>query len=329
MKTRILVLLSVMFFITVIISCVRERKYPVSAEMESQIALLPQDAGIFGYVNIKRLSDAEFSHFFVDSAKKHLMQQGGFLEFVDQTGLDPEKDIREVYFAGKLETNGKTPPGLVVVKGEFDPEKIVSFLLEKDERIRIVKEDYNSNDLYFIEEETSAFCFADNQTLIGGDAEHVKTWLDKQHSDTASLSENKALLRELENMKYKEGMWLSLNPKVWKEQLKGKRLPDFKGLNELENMGFSLDITDKLQFSARGAFTDAERAKLFEEAIKGFVAAGKLSVSDDREIIDILNNIDVQTDGSRVKVDFEINEQDAKKLIEKKKKISRKIFKAV
>ena len=329
MKTRILLLFSIMLFLTVIISCVQERKHPVSAEMESQIALLPQDAGIFGYVNIKRLSNAEFSHFFVDSAKKHIMQQGDFLEFVEQTGLDPEKDIREVYFAGKLETNGKTPPGLVVVKGEFDPEKIVSFLLEKEEHNRILKEDYKDNNLYLIEEKASAFCFANNQTLIGGGVEQVKTWLDNQHSDKVSLSGNKLLLQELENMKYKEGMWLSLNPKVWKEQLKGKRLPDFKGLDELKNLGFSLDITDKLQFSARGAFTDAERAKLFEEAIKGFVAAGKLSVSDDREVIDILNNIDVQADGSNVKVDFEINEQDAKKVIEKKKKISRKIFKAV
>lgn len=329
MKTRILLLLSVMFFLTVIISCVQERKHPVSAEMKTQIALLPQDAGVFGYVNIKRLSNAEFSHFFVDSAKKHLMSKSDFSDFVEQTGLDPEKDIREVYFAIKPDADKKIPQGLVVAKGEFDSEKIVKFLFEKEEYNRIFKEDYKGNDLYFIEEKMFAFCFANNQTLIGGGKEKVKIWLDKQQSGSGSVTAHKALLQELENMKYKEGMWLSLNPKVWKEQLKGKRLPDFKGLDELENMGFSLDITDKLQFSVRGAFTNTEKAKLFEEAIKGFVAAGKLSVSDEREVIDILNSIDVQADGNNVKVDFEINEQDAKKLIEKKKKISKKIFKAV
>ena len=132
MKTKIKFIFALLALMLLFASCGTEQKQALSEQMREQIAMLPQDAGVYAYVNIKRLHDASFSHIFIDSARKKIMHNPEFLDLIDQTGLDPEKDIREVYFALKPGSKKGKPLGLIMASGDFDPQEITGFLMKKD-----------------------------------------------------------------------------------------------------------------------------------------------------------------------------------------------------
>lgn len=329
MQIRFLAVLSVLLMVGLFSNCGPEREAALSTQMKEQIALLPQDAGAYGYVNIQRLHKANFARFFVDSMKQQLTESAEFETFVAETGLDPEKDIHEAYFALMVNDNHKKPLGLVVAGGSFDSEKIIGFLKEKDEHQKLQEEKAGAHTLYVIADKHMTFCFYNSETLIGGARDLVIKWLEGRDSKGAKAAISPALLDDLNRLKYKQGMWLSVNPETWKTKIKNTDLKKFNGLKSLTDLGFSLDITDKIKFFAKGDFDDKEKAKLFEEAIRGFIAAGKLSVSDDRDVIDILNNIRVETKDGQVTVNFKVSEKEIKQLLDKQKTLKKKMFKAV
>lgn len=310
-------------------ACSLERETALSAEMKEQIALLPQDAGAYGYVNIQRLHKAEFARFFVDSIKQHLTESEEFQAFIAETGLDPEKDIHQAYFALQAGSKRNKPLGLVVAGGKFDAQKIIGFLKEKDKHHKLQEEKISGHTVYSIPEKPIAFCFYNSETLVGGEYNLVIKWIKNSDADKPQKSIDPELLTELKSLKYKQGMWLSVSPGIWKAQIKDHGLRKLNALKSLTGLGFSMDVTDKIKFSAKGNFNDKEKARLFKEAIKGFIATGKLSISDDREIINILNGIQVKVDDGQVTLDFKINEKEIKQLMNKQKTLKKKIFKAV
>lgn len=311
------------------ISCNLEQKADLTAEMKEQIALLPQDAGAYGYVNVQRLHKAKFARFFVDSMKKQITESEEFEAFVNETGLDPEKDIHQAYFALQAGNDKNKPLGLVVANGSFDAQKIISFLKGKDEHHKLKEEKVSEYTVYTVPEKPMAFCFYNPETLVGGEYNLVLSWLKGRDAKGSKASINPVLMSELKSLKYKQGMWLSVNPDTWKAKIKDRDLKKLNALKSLTGLGFSMDITDKVKFSAKGDFKDEEKARLFEEAIRGFIATGKLSVSDDREVIDILNSIEVETDDGQVMLDFKIDEKEIKQLMNKQKTLKKKMFKAV
>jgi hypothetical protein len=323
---KISVFLSLLIFLAAFNSCVQERTFPVSEQVKQQIALLPQDAAAYGYVNFKRLHNAEFSKFFTDSMKAHLYRNEEFLEFMEETGLDPQKDLKDAYFAAKPGLDEDKPSVMVVAFGDFEPDKIIGFIKEQDREEKLLESDYEGYKLYSTDKKQFTFCFKDKNTLLGGSKEDVLKYLDSK-PDQRELS--KTVVKDLEKLKYKKGMWFTVNAEVWKDKIRNEQLNRINGLKSIETIGFSMDLTDKFKMNARGLFTDEEKSKLFEEAIRGFIATGKLSVSDDRDVIDILNSIKVKSDKKSVKVDFELSEEEAKKLMKKKNELSKKVFKAV
>jgi len=329
MRLRLILVLSVSVIIGLFSACSPDRETVLTTEMKEQIALLPQDAGAYGYVNVQRLHRAEFARFFVDSMKKQITESAEFETFVAETGLDPEKDIHQAYFALQAGDDKNKPLGLVVASGTFDAQKIVAFLKEKDEHHKLIEEKVSEYTIYTVPEKPMAFCFYNPETLVGGEYNLVLNWLKGRDAEGSKASINPALLSELKSLKYKQGMWLSVNPDTWKAKLKDRDLKKLNALKSLTGLGFSMDITDKVKFSAKGDFNDEEKAKLFEEAIRGFIATGKLSVSDDREVIDILNSIKVETDDGQVMLDFKINEEEIRQLMNKQKTLKKKMFKAV
>ncbi len=319
---RLFTILAVMLILA---GCANEQKQALSGQMKQQIALLPQDAGIYAYINVKRLHNASFSHIFIDSARKQIMNNPEFLELVEQTGLDPEKDIREVYFALKPGSSKEKPLGLIVAGGDFEPQKITDFLKKKDKHKKILTENYKEKTLYYIKENAPGFCFIDAHTVVAGNLDQVKRWIDRQEAG-GSVAANKDLLSQVQKMKYGNGLWLNVIPAAWQEMLKTKDLKKFNGLKKLRGIRISMDITDQVMLSANGGFVKEEDAQLFSDAFKGLIAAGKLSVSDEREIVDILNKVDVKTTGNEISIDFKMSGKEVRKLLEKKKKLRRKMM---
>jgi len=80
-----------------------------------------------------------------------------------------------------------------------------------------------------------------------------------------------------------------------------------------------------LSFYGQGECIDAETADLLRDAVKGLLASVKLAVSDERDVVDTINKVNVKSKKEKVIVYFKMNTEEIKKLIEKRKAYSRSI----
>ena len=86
-----------------------------------------------------------------------------------------------------------------------------------------------------------------------------------------------------------------------------------------------MDFSDQLSFYGQGECLDAEKADLLRDAVKGLLASVKLAVSDERDVVDTINKVNVKSKKEKVIVYFKMNTEEIKKLIEKRKAYSRSI----
>jgi hypothetical protein len=98
---------------------------------------------------------------------------------------------------------------------------------------------------------------------------------------------------------------------------------NFKGIKNIKNGSISMDFSEQLSFYGQGECLDTEKATLLSDAIKGLLASAKLAVSDERDVVDIINKVNVQTKKEKVTVQFKMNAEEIEKLIQKRKAYAR------
>ncbi|MEJ2054166.1 MAG: hypothetical protein P8X42_09625, partial [Calditrichaceae bacterium] len=149
-------------------------------------------------------------------------------------------------------------------------------------------------------------------------------WIDK--SKTTQGAPDNQLISQIDKLKYKDSAWFTMDTKLLAKQMHKQNNKKLKSLESIERFSISADLNENLRIYCESVFISNEKAKLFYDAAKGVIAAGKLSVTDDREIIDILNAIDVSQDGDIVTIDMKLNKQEIEKLKNKKDDIDETIF---
>ncbi len=317
MKTKYFTVLILMLLLT---SCVQERLEPLSDQMKHQLAMLPQDVDVIGYINLQQIQQSAVLKVIADSAGPCFFHNKEVDEFKAATGFDFQKDVNDIYFAVVLNNKDKGLNGLVVANGNYDPEKIITFINSKDENKKVVEETYAQFKILTLPEEHTVFCFADQHTFVGGKAAAVKTWLDKSvQSSELKLSAN--WLQAIETLKYKNGLWLAMTTKNLTELMDQEiHLPkNFQGIKNIKSGSFSMNFSDYLSFYGQGECIDPEKAVLFRDAFRGFLASAKLAVSSERDLVDIINKVNIESKNEKVTVQFKLKTEEIEKLKQMKK----------
>lgn len=300
--------------------CARERVEPVSSAMAKQLALLPQSASGLAYINLEKMRQSPFYEMMRDSMENRMRHDRDFEELVEATGFDFRKDVNEVYVS--FDPNPQKHEGkfLVVAIGNYDPEKIMDFVAKKDEENKINEENYSDFTLYRVEDKEHVFCFANQNYAVGGHEQYVKSWLNNFKEGKADAAAGKELVERIKQLKYKDSAWMTMNTaalmdRVMDQMEQQENMQKFDALRAVQNVHFSVNVNDEISFDGTGNFSDAEKAQLFHDAIKGALATVKLSLSSDRDAVDVINKIHIKTDDSRVRVDGKMTREDVEKII--------------
>jgi hypothetical protein len=324
---KLLAVLLIMLTTTIFLwQCAPERTEPLSSKMKNVIETFPDSSIGMGYINIEAMQESPFFSMMEKNWHKSPMHSEEYQEFMDATGLDIRKDINQIYFSlipGAIE---EKPEFLTLVMGKFDPEKITDYLLSKDEDKEITEQTFEGYKIFLLDEDHVSFSIVDNNRMIAGSPHLIENWLDGLKQEKQGKI-NRAMLERINSLKYKNDAWFTLNtePMIGKmldeldERGEGERLA---GLKSVQNLNFSMQVNDEMKFSGIGNFSDEEKAKLFHDALKGFVATAKLSLSEDRDAVDVLNKIDIDTKGDQVMVNFKMSKSDVEKLLEKRRRIA-------
>ena len=102
-----------------------------------------------------------------------------------------------------------------------------------------------------------------------------------------------------------------------------------KGLKSLEQAIASFNVTDKFSFHGIGLFNDPEQTLLFHDALKGVLAMIKISASEDREAVDLINKLKTDIDGTKIEVNIKYSLEEVKKIQAYKKKHLKKRIKNI
>jgi hypothetical protein len=308
MKTLTGIVLSVSLCVFLLTSCARETTESMPKEMNGILASLPQDADIVGYLNLDRITDSELAGLFTDSSRlpdvdKHLS------EFHEMTGLDPQKDIHELYIAAdKFDDDDGFI--LLLIFGDFDSDKILNFLESQNLGRKLEQVQYRDYVLYRTEGDDAVLCVKDEHTVVAGRENGVKEWLDSAEKK----SREKQLAERVAPIRFKQTGWITVDAQDQLTQMMDEEI--LEKLEGLKTAALSFDVGKQLRLTGTCLCTETEKAELFCDTMKGALAAAKLHVSDNRKLVDILNKIHIIQRRETIHVDFKMTRPELEQLLD-------------
>ncbi len=315
-----------LFLALLLWNCSGEKSESLSGEMQTELAQLP--AGFDGliYTNVKSMKSSPFFKMMIEKHTPNWEKDQEFKQFCEETGFDPLEDIEELYLGFSAPETPREKNALVIVKGNFDVEKLRSYFGKHGQSGPIGDAGYEG---YFFDApngEAMLLALVDQHRIALGKSALLEKYL------TGLKNGNKAdngYAKLVKPVRYKNGAWMSVNTagmmeKVLDQLDRNPDLPRFPALEHVKYVQWSMKADQELNFDAAGDFGEAEYANLFHDAIKGALAAFKLAVSRDRRVIDVINKIEVKKAGSRVSVHASLNQDDLKKLMAHRPGLARK-----
>lgn len=312
---KIITTLWILLFAGFLWQCAEPGRSPIAEGMKERLQILPGGTGGVGYVNINKMLNSEFLEIQSIPNWKDKLEDDEYQEFLERTGLDIQKDVDEIYMVVSPSDGNNKPSFLAAAYGKYDEDKIIEFVREKSRTKKLIDSEYRDYKIYRAKHDKMALCFADENVLLAGNEKLLKEWLDnftdKKHNDV--------WLKKVEKVKYKSGSWFVINAREFVDEMisqidSKRRTKQLRPLRKIRDIAVSAEFNSELRFDAMGSFSDAENAELFYNAVKGLLSGAKLTLSDDREAVDIINNMEVERDGDKVHVSFSISKDEVEKL---------------
>jgi len=156
----------------------------------SGLACFPTDTQQIAYANLAQLrSSSDYPQI-----RRHVLYQQlrGFQELLHSVGIDPEKDIDEVFLGWR----GESPSGsgsFGVAAGRFQPDKLREFFT----KVQLPVQSYDGFDLFAFgsaaDSEDTLFTFLDSSLAAFGRSHDLKALLDVQQGAAPALETNQIL----------------------------------------------------------------------------------------------------------------------------------------
>ena len=252
-----------------------------------------------------------------------------YRDFLDATGIDPEKDIYELWFssAGQDEDDFAG----AIIRGKFDEKKIIAYI-EDDRSHRLRQNTYRDHKVYTLENrrrgrnDDGEFTFLNSETVAIGNGQWLESVVDLSKDGGKSVMNNKAMARFIDEIPSKDQLWAVMNLSEmtdgWTQKIReqGSTFQGTKSIENMQSLVFHSRVDKDAKLYIKGDFGTPEEAELLAETLNGFKAMAKLMVSDDREAMDMLNGIKIKSDGSMIHINTTVDKEFFDKVDEKRKR---------
>ena len=310
------------------------KKAGKTALSKDYLSLMPEKTNFLFYANFESLRESAIGNDLKSEFEKKLhenKENQEYWDFIEKTGLDPQKDIYEIWVGGYAEGEHDHAGG-AVVRGKFDDKRIIKYL-EEDEDHDVHQLNYRNHTIYSVKDrrhhdDENEFAFLNSQTAVVGKPSWIRLIIDNFEDGGTNVFDNASMRDFMEQIPHKDQLWGVLNihelTGEWAERIR-KQGSTFKGTQSLENMQslvFYTKIAQKATVFVKGNFTTEEEAELLAEMLNGFKALAKLMVSDDKDAVDMLNDIKIKTDGPVLSITSKVDRSFFDKLQEKREKFS-------
>lgn len=338
MKKTTIFSLVFLLAVTGFIACGKKSEAPKagSASADDMLSLLPVNAKGVILVNVNQAMA-------IEAANKAIIESDDYqkyLEFVEKTGIDPQKDIYYVAAALTSSFGAKDEEGVAIVNMKYDKEKILPLIKEKmaEEGEELIETEYSGLMIYKVGKEATeeggeeeeqqqqqekeekdlwegAFAFLDSSNIVIGSETEVKTVIDISQKKADNIYKNQALTDLLAKTNKEGILWgaflipseaiekaASENPMMSSfEAVKAATLLfDYKNQNVLAEIKLMSD--------------NEENNKKIADALNGFKALGGMVAAQKPELGELLNKIEISSTADHVKIYCSLPEELLNKL---------------
>jgi hypothetical protein len=249
----------------------------------------------------------------IDKMLKEGEDKQKYLDFIKDTGIDPQKDI---YLAviGLMGTGGlNNASPAVVVNLKYDKVKLLAKLKEK--ATNVTEEVYEGLTLYTVPEaddnkKPMSGVFYDASNIILGEAKDVKAVIDVVKKGGESILKNEALSPLLNSADKSAMIWaaVAFPPDMMKTV--AAQNPMASSLENMKSLLVALNYKNKaLQIEIKGMGGDAEKNKQTADALNGLKALGAMASTEKPEIGELVNKIEVTSSAEFVKIAANLPEE--------------------
>ncbi len=322
---------------------------PLPLTVKQNLALLQTDPQFVMYFNFKKMRDTKFwEQFLSDSVFSAERNFGGFLNLINQAaGVSISNGIDEMYFS-----NSWIGDNVIVVKGTFDRKRVNDYVTADTLYTKI---DYpNGITVYKQVDANLNFYFKDDFTLCASNyLKQIENTFTVSDTSTAGLLTNFNLLKEIEQIKHKDNLWMISNQKLFirgifenfsdMNKKKSSVLPggepadslslsdttQNENMNELfsiykkiNSVAFSLKMTDDIEIIMQNQCEDNNSATELKNRMEAVIALAKLSTTLSGKkppaAIKLLDKVETEVFDNTVILEAKLNESDIKELRQQK-----------
>ena len=293
---RYFIIVGVAFFLfSLTLSCAKK------VESDKALTLLPKDSTFLFSVDMKKLAATAL----YNKIKEDTKTLEKYNEFVEKTGVDPEKHVERIILAIPPDVE-ETQEVAIVVFGTFDREKILSAIEEKGE---IETSTYEGLDVYSFtpDDEPMSMSFLAEGCIAFGGQESIKRMIELSKGKGESIEANAEMMDVLKDIHQEDMFWgAGLIPEGYKQ--KAMANPMTKSFASLRSIILSINAEKGFDFFMLSRSDVEEDAKLMADAMKGFVALGKMGVSEKPDILEVLDKIVVESKKNEVTISMQLSE---------------------
>ncbi len=299
---------------------------PAASGIQNLLSFIPENAtGIFT-LNMKKIVQLDlFKEKIAELKKGETAKQDEFLkkysEFVDNTGINPEKDLDSMVLAmfDSISFNENENKNFVaVINLKHDKEKILSFIQKKGETYKT--EDYQGQTLYNFSTEKGdeiTLSFFQGDMLAFGEINHLKQVVDLSRKKGKNIQDNPKLKPLLAQLKSDSmiSFFFDFPEKMKEAQPEGT--PFKMDLSKAETLiGFVDHETNSWEGEIKLISKDEESNKQIVNLLNGLKGMAALAGP---EVSELVSNINLSSSAENIKLAFSISDELLKKLQAKAK----------
>ena len=282
-----------------------------SASSVDMLKMLPVDAQGVIFIDFHKAMS-------IEAAAKAIKEDDNYQkyqEFIEKTGIDPEKDIYFIAVAVQEIAGKDEPSGAAVVNMKYNKDSLLTLIAEESEK-EITPVDYNGVALYSeAGKESEVFAFLDDSNVVVGELGGVKSCIDVMQKTKENIYKNEALAGLLDKTNKKTLLWgaMSIPQEVMeKAASENPMLGDLKSVNAVTlNFDYaSKNITAEIRLESG----NAESNKKVAGMLNGLKAFGSMAAAEKPEIGELVNSIEITATDEHVKITASIPEDLIEKL---------------
>jgi hypothetical protein len=267
----------------------------IGTDGPDELGYIPADSQLVAWANVREIMNSDLRRRITESVGA----RPGANTLEEQTGIDIERDVEQVFLSISDGDNPQKRPSLAIVRGTFDRDLIEQFLKDKG----AVAQTYQNTPLYTHAESDSSIAFIGPELVAAGTTAAVRRALDTKVSgnDVRDNAELMRLLRESDN----GNAWAVARF----DALTGSARLPAELANQLPAITWFAangHINGGVRGTVRAETRDPMAADDLRQVIQGFVALARMQTRQRPEFAEVLNSLQLGGFGNTVSLDFAV-----------------------